>query len=78
MTTEQTKTVANETLQESVRVTIEVAGLTEDWEIPRQHPSHLAAALASVETVAAELRARYERAQQLERELGDVRNEEEE
>lgn len=68
--TEQMETVANET-EESVRVTVEVAGLTEVWEIPRRHLSHLAAALVSVETIAAELRARYEQAQELERELGD-------
>jgi hypothetical protein len=62
--------VASET-QEVVRVTIEVAGLTEVWEIPREHLSHLAAALTSIEKVAAELRARYEQAEILERQLGD-------
>lgn len=53
-----------------VRVTIEVAGLTETWEGPLIS-SALASALDVVERVAAELRGRYELALRLERELGD-------
>lgn len=62
--------VANEA-QDAVRVTVEVAGLREVWEFPPRSRSHIASALAAVEAVAAELRARHEKAQQLERELGD-------
>ncbi len=53
-----------------VRVTIEVAGLVEVWDKPLTGTS-LASALAAVEAIAAELRARHELAAQLERELGD-------
>ena len=52
-----------------VRVRIEVEGLIETWELPLGG-STLASALAATETVAAELRARYEQAQELERQFG--------
>lgn len=53
-----------------VRVTIEVGGLTESWELPLAGTS-LESALAAVEAIASELRARHELAVRLERELGD-------
>ena len=57
-------------IPQRVRVTIEVADLTEVWEMP-MNGSALASSLAAVEAIAAELRARYEMAQELERQLGD-------
>lgn len=53
-----------------VRITIEVAGLTEVWELPIIGTS-LASALTAIESIAAELRERHKLAQQLEREFGD-------
>ena len=53
-----------------VRVTIEVGGLTEVWELPLTGTS-LQSALVAIESIAHELRARHELAQKLERELGD-------
>lgn len=61
--------VANEADDPVVRVRIDVAGLSEEWEMPARE-STLLSALAAVETVAAELRLRYERAQELERQFG--------
>lgn len=52
-----------------VRVTIEVAGLTEIWE-SQMCGSALYSSLAAVESIAFELRARYEMMQQLERDYG--------
>ncbi|MGH9897709.1 MAG: hypothetical protein ACRD4L_02510 [Pyrinomonadaceae bacterium] len=52
-----------------VRVTIEVAGLTEVWE-SQMCGSVLFSSLAAIESIAFELRARYEMAQQLERDYG--------
>lgn len=52
-----------------VHVRIEVEGLIETWELPLRG-SALASAVAATEAVAGELRARYERAQELERQFG--------
>ncbi len=63
--------VANAADISSVRVTIEIAGLTEVWEAAATENA-LASALAAVEIVAAELRARFEMAQELERRFGET------
>lgn len=63
--------IANAADISSVRVTIEIAGLTESWEAAATE-NVLASALAAVEIVAAELRARFERAQELERRFGEI------
>ena len=62
--------VLNEADEERVvRVSVEVAGLTEVWELPLRG-SALASALAAIEAVAAELHTRYQQAQELERQFG--------
>lgn len=63
--------VMNEAAEDErvVRVQIEVAGLIESWELPLRGSS-LGSALAAVEAVAADLRGRYEQAQELERQFG--------
>ena len=67
-----TPDVLNDAADDSphVRVTIEVGGLTEVWELPLTGTS-LQSALVAVESIASELRARHELAERLERELGD-------
>jgi len=62
--------VANATDVSTVRVTIEIAGLTEVWESAASENA-LASALAAVEAVASELRARFVLAQELERRFGE-------
>ncbi len=62
--------VANAADTAQVRVIVEVAGLTEVWEHPAQE-STLASALAAIESVAAELRSRFQLAQELERSFGE-------
>lgn len=64
--------VANAADTAAVKITIEVAGLTEVWEQPATE-SALGSALTAIEAVAAELRSRFAMAQELERSYGEPR-----